>query len=88
MEKVFDTYATRNNVVRRALRFKMDGESIDPNATPTTLKLENMVQIQCYLEQTGGCFRETRICFWNSCGTIDRQQMSSVTTVQNFFDDL
>ncbi len=63
MQKVFETYATRKNVVLRALRFMMDGDSIDPNATPTTLELKNMVQIDCLLEQIGGCSRKRGFVF-------------------------
>ncbi|GMH61354.1 hypothetical protein TL16_g03239, partial [Triparma laevis f. inornata] len=55
MEKVFQTYATRRGVDFNSLRFLLDGERIGPDETPKTLELDDQDQIDCMLEQTGGC---------------------------------
>jgi small ubiquitin-related modifier len=55
MQKVFDTYATRKGVQANSLRFMLDGERIDPLQTPKMLELEDQDQIDCMLEQVGGC---------------------------------
>ena len=56
MQKVFETFATRRGVQVQSLRFMLDGERIDPGATPKTLELDDQDQIDCMLEQSGGCF--------------------------------
>ncbi|CAB9513061.1 Small ubiquitin-related modifier 1 [Seminavis robusta] len=55
MQKVFDTYAQRKGVQASSLRFLLDGERIEPNQTPKMLELDDQDQIDCMLEQTGGC---------------------------------
>lgn len=55
MEKVFSTYATRKGVSVAALRFLLDGARVGPGDTPTSLELEDQDQIDCMLEQHGGC---------------------------------
>ncbi|GMH69783.1 hypothetical protein TrVE_jg4207 [Triparma verrucosa] len=55
MEKVFQTYATRRGVDFNSLRFLLDGERIGADETPKTLELDDQDQIDCMLEQTGGC---------------------------------
>ena len=54
MSKVFSTYAQRKGVQVTSLRFLLDGERIEENATPKTLELEDNDQIDCMLEQVGG----------------------------------
>mmetsp|Transcript_22188 Transcript_22188/g.61791 ORF Transcript_22188/g.61791 Transcript_22188/m.61791 type:complete len:92 (+) Transcript_22188:221-496(+) len=54
MQKVFDTYAQRKGVEASSLRFLLDGERIEADATPKTLELDDQDQIDCMLEQTGG----------------------------------
>lgn len=54
MKKVFDAYAKRKSVAPTALRFLLDGERIQGDATPEQLELEDKDQIDCLLEQTGG----------------------------------
>lgn len=54
MQKVFDAYASRKGVAKNAMRFLVDGERIEEDATPESLDLEDQDQIDCLLEQTGG----------------------------------
>jgi len=54
MEKVFQTYAQRKGVQFNSLRFLLDGERIQSDATPASLDLEDQDQIDCMLEQMGG----------------------------------
>jgi len=56
MQKVFDTYASRKGVQASSLRFLLDGERIQPDATPKQLELDDQDQIDCMLEQSGGSF--------------------------------
>mmetsp|Transcript_35373 Transcript_35373/g.60082 ORF Transcript_35373/g.60082 Transcript_35373/m.60082 type:complete len:95 (-) Transcript_35373:203-487(-) len=56
MQKVFDTYAQRKGVQASSLRFLLDGDRIQPDATPKQLELDDQDQIDCMLEQSGGCF--------------------------------
>lgn len=51
MQKVFDTYAQRKGVQATSLRFLLDGERIEPTATPKMLELDDQDQIDCMLEQ-------------------------------------
>ena len=39
-----------------AVRFMLDGENIDPEATPAGLDLDDDDQIDCFLAQVGGSF--------------------------------
>ena len=55
MSKVFESYASRKGVQSASLRFLLDGERIPPDATPKTLELDDQDQIDCMLEQSGGC---------------------------------
>mmetsp|Transcript_15179 Transcript_15179/g.17189 ORF Transcript_15179/g.17189 Transcript_15179/m.17189 type:complete len:96 (-) Transcript_15179:586-873(-) len=55
MSKVFEAYAQRKAVQTSALRFLLDGERISGDQTPEKLELEDKDQIDCLLEQTGGC---------------------------------
>ncbi|KAL7477732.1 hypothetical protein ACHAW6_003522 [Cyclotella cf. meneghiniana] len=55
MSKVFESYASRKGVQTASLRFLLDGERIPPDATPKTLELDDQDQIDCMLEQSGGC---------------------------------
>jgi small ubiquitin-related modifier len=55
MRKVFETYASRRGVAVDSLRFLLDGERIEDDTTPKMLELEDQDQIDCLLEQTGGC---------------------------------
>ncbi len=54
MSKVFNAYAQRKGVDTKSLRFLLDGERINDDATPKTLELEDEDQIDCVLEQVGG----------------------------------
>ena len=54
MSKVFETYASRKGVQSSSLRFLLDGERIDADATPKMLELDDQDQIDCMLEQSGG----------------------------------
>jgi len=56
MKKVFATYAARKGVEATAMRFMLDGENIDPEATPAGLDLDDDDQIDCFLAQVGGSF--------------------------------
>ena len=55
MSKVFVAYAQRKGVQQSSLRFLLDGERINPEDTPKSLELEDQDQIDCLLEQYGGC---------------------------------
>jgi hypothetical protein len=55
MSKVFETYASRKGVQAASLRFMLDGERIEANQTPKMLELDDQDQIDCMLEQMGGC---------------------------------
>ena len=55
MSKVFGAYAQRKGVQQSSLRFLLDGERINPEDTPKSLELEDQDQIDCLLEQYGGC---------------------------------
>ncbi len=54
MSKVFETYASRKGVQASSLRFMLDGERIEEDATPKMLEMDDQDQIDCMLEQTGG----------------------------------
>jgi len=56
MKKVFAAYAARKGVEANAMRFMLDGENIDPETTPADMDLEDDDQIDCFLQQVGGCF--------------------------------
>jgi len=56
MSKVFSTYAQRKGVQVGSLRFLLDGERIKEGDTPKTLELEENDQVDCMLEQVGGCW--------------------------------
>ena len=53
MSKVFKADARQKGVNGSSLRFLLDGDRIQSNATPEELKLESHDQIDCLLEQTG-----------------------------------
>lgn len=55
MKKVFEAYAQRRGVVSTAMRFLVDGQRIKEDDTPDLLELEDQDQIDCLLEQVGGC---------------------------------
>ena len=55
MEKVFMTYAQRRGVQPSSLRFLYDGDRILATQTPESLDMEDQDQIDCMLEQQGGC---------------------------------
>ncbi|EQC28393.1 hypothetical protein SDRG_13722 [Saprolegnia diclina VS20] len=55
MEKIFSAYAQRKGVPVTALRFLLDGTRIAADQTPKMLELEDQDQIDCALEQVGGC---------------------------------
>ena len=53
MGKVFKAYAQRKGVDVRGLRFMIDGEEINPEATPNDLGLEDDDVIDALLRQLG-----------------------------------
>ena len=53
MEKVFNTYAHRKGIDMSSLRFLLDGERINADSTPRTLRLRDHAQLDCMLEQWG-----------------------------------
>mmetsp|Transcript_27660 Transcript_27660/g.43527 ORF Transcript_27660/g.43527 Transcript_27660/m.43527 type:complete len:99 (+) Transcript_27660:115-411(+) len=55
MSKVIQTYASRKGVDSTTLRFLVDGERVKPDDTPGSLDLDDQDQIDCMLEQSGGC---------------------------------
>ncbi len=55
MSKVIQTYASRKGVDSTTLRFLVDGERVKPDDTPRSLDLDDQDQIDCMLEQSGGC---------------------------------
>ena len=54
-KKVFEAYASRKGVDVAALRFLLDGERISETDSPKMLELEDEDQIDCVLQQLGGC---------------------------------
>ncbi len=52
---MFEAYASRKGVDVNALRFLLDGERIQENDSPKMLELEDEDQIDCVLQQLGGC---------------------------------
>jgi small ubiquitin-related modifier len=52
---VFEAYASRKGVDVAALRFLLDGERISETDSPKMLELEDEDQIDCVLQQLGGC---------------------------------
>lgn len=57
MKKIMDAYAQRKGINRTSVRFLLDGDRITDDDTPKTLEIEDQDQIDCVLEQTGGCLR-------------------------------
>lgn len=55
MEKVFKAFANMKGGLRSTFRFLLDGERINPEDTPKSLELEDQDQIDCVIEQIGGC---------------------------------
>ena len=55
IQKVFEAYASRKGVDVAALRFLLDGERISETDSPKMLELEDEDQIDCVLQQLGGC---------------------------------
>jgi hypothetical protein len=53
MVKIFNAYASRKGVHPASLRFVVDGDHIDYDATPSSLGLEDHDQIDSILEQRG-----------------------------------
>ena len=53
MEKVFNTYAHRKGIDMSSLRFLLDGERINADSTPRTLRLRDHAQLDCMLEMRG-----------------------------------
>ena len=53
--QVFEAYASRKGVDVAALRFLLDGERISETDSPKMLELEDEDQIDCVLQQLGGC---------------------------------
>ncbi|KAL7524283.1 hypothetical protein ACHAXR_000509 [Thalassiosira sp. AJA248-18] len=53
MHKVFSKFAARKGVETSSLRFMLDCENIDPDATPKMLELEDDDQIDVFVPQCG-----------------------------------
>ena len=60
MSKVMQTYASRKGVDATTLRFLVDGDRVKPDDTPDSLDLDDQDQIDCMLEQSGGCLLENK----------------------------
>ncbi len=54
MSKIMDAYAQRRGVATNSLRFMLDGDRIQGDATPKMLELEDNDQIDVMLETVGG----------------------------------
>jgi small ubiquitin-related modifier len=54
MSKIFGAVASNLGVEISALRFLFDGHKIAADNTPKMLEMEDMDQIECMTEQTGG----------------------------------
>lgn len=54
MEKLKKSYAERIGVEVKVLRFKFDGQTINSDATPKTLEMEDGDSIDVFMEQVGG----------------------------------
>ena len=54
MQKIFEAYGKRRGVHTESLRFMLDGERIEADATPKMLELEDNDQIDVVLRQEGG----------------------------------
>ena len=66
MSKVMQTYASRKGVDATTLRFLVDGDRVKPDDTPDSLDLDDQDQIDCMLEQSGGCLQqETKVYYCN-----------------------
>merc|ERR1712037_686782 len=55
MTKVFSAFAKRKGVDITAMRFIYDGRRVGIDDTPDSLDMEDQDQVDCFLEQTGGC---------------------------------
>ena len=55
MDRIFDAFSKRKGVAKAALKFLIEGQRIKGDETPESLDLEDQDQIDCLLEQTGGC---------------------------------
>ena len=54
MSRIFDAFAQRYKLDKRALGFLLDGERIKDDDTVKSLDLQEDDQIDCMLEQNGG----------------------------------
>ena len=54
MKKVFEAFSQKKGVARDSLKFMFDGERVADDTTPKLLDMEDMDQIDAFLEQTGG----------------------------------
>ena len=55
MKKVFNAFSDRKGIQYGSMRFMLDGERVDAEKTAGELELEEGDQMDCFLEQTGGC---------------------------------
>ena len=55
LQKVFEAYTQHLGVEVGSRRFFFDGKRIKGDATPKMLEMEDQDQIDCFLEQVGGC---------------------------------
>jgi small ubiquitin-related modifier len=53
-QKMFDTYATRNNISSASVRFLYDGARLNSKDTPKALEMEDGDIVDAVLQQTGG----------------------------------
>ena len=51
-------YAGKKGIDVNSMRFMLDGEAVDLEATPASLDLEDNDQIDCFLQQVGGASDE------------------------------
>ena len=53
-QKIIEAYAQRKGIGHASLRFMLDGERVQPDATPKMLELEENDQVDVMLETVGG----------------------------------
>ena len=55
LDKVFNAYSQRKGVNATSLRFLFDGQRVRGDQTPQDIDMDDGDQLDCMLEQQGGC---------------------------------
>ncbi|BFZ64901.1 SUMO protein smt3 [Saitoella coloradoensis] len=55
LKKLMEAYCDRSGKTFNTVRFLVDGERVRPDQTPEDLEMEDGDQIECMIEQIGGC---------------------------------